>query len=134
MIGIMVSRCCGRRPRIVTGLNETVSKRGQFSGFESAQPAIMMPLPRKLGGCGMKRLAVRCLLIAAAMGILAVAVPVTAQAHWRHAHHAWYHGWHSGVSYYPYYAAYAYTYAQDPYAPVCVWNRSWDAFWHRDCF
>lgn len=82
----------------------------------------------------MKRLAVRCLLIAAAMGILSVAVPVTAQAHWRHAHHAWYHGWHRGVSYYPYYAAYAYTYAQDPYAPVCVWRRNWDAFWHRDCF
>jgi hypothetical protein len=78
----------------------------------------------------------RSLLIAFVIGVSAatLAMPATAQAHWRHAHGAWHHVWHRGPSYYPAYAAYGYSYFMDPYAPVCGWHREWDAYWHRDCF
>jgi hypothetical protein len=61
--------------------------------------------------------------------VLAAAVPVTAQAHWRH-HRIWHHAWHVGPSYYPVYGYFD----ADPYGPICVWHRNWDAYWHRDCF
>jgi len=71
----------------------------------------------------MKNLLTACLL-----GVLTAAVPVTADAHWRHRH--WHHVWHTGVSYYPGYG----NYDDDPFGPICVWHRNWDAYWHRDCF
>jgi hypothetical protein len=76
----------------------------------------------------------RSLLIAIVIGVSAatLAMPVTAQAHWRHAHRVWHHVWHRGPSYYPAYASYGY--ALDPYAPVCVWHREWDGYWDRGCF
>ena len=62
------------------------------------------------------------------------AVPITAEAHWRHPHRIWHHGWrhawHVGPSYYPIYGFLD----GNPYGPVCVWHREWDAYWHRDCF
>jgi hypothetical protein len=74
------------------------------------------------------------LLIAGLLGALTAAVPATADAHWHHPHHgwhhAWHHAWHTGVSYYP---GYGYV-DNDPFGPICVWARSWDAYWHRDCF
>jgi len=74
------------------------------------------------------------LLIAGLLGALTAAIPAAADAHWRHPHHAWHHAWRhvwrTGVSYYP---AYGYV-DDDPFGPICVWNRNWDAYWHRDCF
>jgi hypothetical protein len=68
------------------------------------------------------------LLIACLLGVLTAAMPVTADAHWRH--RVWHHGWHTGVSYYP---GYGY-YDGDPFGPLCVWHRNGDAYWYRDCF
>ncbi|HEX3506668.1 MAG TPA: hypothetical protein VHU22_25075 [Xanthobacteraceae bacterium] len=71
-------------------------------------------------------------IIALVMGgaALAMAVPAPVQAHWRHTHWRWHHVWHRGPSYYPPYAYYD----ANPYGPACAWNRSWDGYWHRDCF
>jgi hypothetical protein len=69
------------------------------------------------------------LLIAGLLGALTAAAPATADAHWRRPHHAWHHVWHTGVSYYQDYAYFN----NDP-GRICVWNRNWDAYWHRDCF
>ena len=69
------------------------------------------------------------LLIACLLGVLCAAMPVTADAHWRH-RHIWHHAWHTGVSYYPGYGFYD----DGPFGPICVWHRNWDAYWHRDCF
>ena len=72
----------------------------------------------------------RSFLIALVVGVLAVtmAAPCTAEAHWRHVHRVWHHG----PSYYTAYGFY--NFWSDPYGPVCVWHRAWDAYWQRDCF
>jgi hypothetical protein len=72
----------------------------------------------------------RSLVIAFVIGVSAAAMPVAAQAHWRHVHRAWHHVWR-GPSYYPVYAAYD---ALDPSWHVCVWHHEWDGYWDRDCF
>jgi hypothetical protein len=69
-------------------------------------------------------------IIALVMGVAVLAMAVPAQAHWRHTHWRWHHAWHRGPSYYPPYAYFD----TDPYGQVCAWNRSWDGYWHRDCF
>jgi hypothetical protein len=82
------------------------------------------------------RKAVIALVTTSMVGIAALAatVPVAAQAHWRPphraSHHGWRHAWPVGPSYYPIYGYFD----DDPYGPVCVWRREWDAYWHRDCF
>ena len=73
----------------------------------------------------------RRFLIVVVMAAAALAMQGTAQARW---HHVQRHHWSRGPSYFPFYAANAYTYFGDPFAPVCTWRRNWDAFWHRDCF
>jgi hypothetical protein len=75
----------------------------------------------------------RRLLIASVLSVVAIAgvmaVPVTAQAHWRNTHRFWHHAWYRGTSYYPYYA-----FSDEwRYWPVCVWHRDWDAYWYRAC-
>jgi hypothetical protein len=75
----------------------------------------------------------RRFLIVAVAAASVLVMQGAAQAHWHHAHRTWHH-WVRGPSYYPFYAAFGYTYAGDPFAPVCTWHRNWDAFWHRDCF
>jgi hypothetical protein len=83
------------------------------------------PIEREKPENVMKNLLIACLVASAT-----AAIPAMADAHWRHPHHAWRHVWHPGVSYYP---AYGYV-DDDPFGPICIWNRNWDAFWHRDCF
>jgi hypothetical protein len=79
----------------------------------------------------------RRLLIASVLSVVAIAgvmvgvlaMPATAQAHWSHTHRFWHHAWYRGTSYYPYYA-----FADEwQYWPICVWHRSWDAYWYRAC-
>lgn len=70
---------------------------------------------------------IRVLLVAATA--LSAVIPVTAQAHWRH-HRIWHRVRDVGPSYYPVYGFFD----ENPYGPVCVWHRNWDAYWHRDCF
>lgn len=74
----------------------------------------------------------RRLVIAVAMGIaiIAIAAPVAAKVHRPHPHGKWHHHRYVGPSYYPFYGFFA----DNPYGPVCVWRRDWDAYWHRDCF
>jgi hypothetical protein len=74
----------------------------------------------------------RKFVVVLVMGVAALAmiVPVPAQAHWHHRNWRWHHVWHRGPSYYPDYAYFD----ADSYGSRCVWRRSWDAYWHRDCF
>jgi hypothetical protein len=68
--------------------------------------------------------------VAAGIAVIATAAPVAAKAHGRHPHGRWHHPRYVGPSYYPVYGLFN----DDPYGPVCVWHRDWDAYWHRDCF
>ena len=74
----------------------------------------------------------RSVLIACFLAVLTTAIPAAAWADgYEHHHHhrVWRHVWYRGPSYFP-----IYSYYPETYWPLCAWHRSWDGYWHRDCF
>ena len=76
----------------------------------------------------MRKSVIALVQIALVMAIAVAAMVGSAEARWRHPHRTWPHV--RGPSYYPVYGFFG----ANPYGPVCVWHRGWDAYWHRDCF